>query len=476
MTRSRGTTTTSRFGALLLALLLLVAAAGCGSRADDADDGGNGDDSLSAEDDGGGDDGGDGGQDDGGGDAITPESETIGDIDNPCSGEAAEGELPADTPGVTEDTIRIGVISDKENPSVPLPTVGIEESVKAFVEFCNAAGGINGRTIELTTYDSMITATDDVTKQACNDDLFALVGTGSVQDQLGIESRLDCGLPEIGAYSATSNRSESDLFFQPVPATQSQHFNVGPCKYIAEQFPDAITKAAILYTDLPTASVRANQIRDNCTAEAGFEFVVDEGIPFGSTNVGPIIEQMQSEGVTYFTMVSSSGEMLQVLREMDTQGVEVDVIDLGQQYYDRAVAAEALADGAYVLTNTTPFSETEQTPALALYAEWMAETGAEEDKITSLGAQAFSAGLLFATAVDSLGNDITRDALVTALEGITEWDGGGLHMPTNPGEAVHNECFLYMRIEDGDFVREYPEEGFDCDPAYVVESDEVYEG
>ncbi|CAN5536204.1 hypothetical protein BH24ACT4_BH24ACT4_18210 [soil metagenome] len=46
---------------------------------------------------------------------------------NPCSGEASEGEAPTDTPGVTDDTVRIGVISDKENPAVPLPTVGIED-------------------------------------------------------------------------------------------------------------------------------------------------------------------------------------------------------------------------------------------------------------------------------------------------------------------------------------------------------------
>ncbi|HEV7762985.1 MAG TPA: hypothetical protein VGO78_28435, partial [Acidimicrobiales bacterium] len=70
----------------------------------------------------------------------------------------------------------------------------------------------------------------------------------------------------------------------------------------------------------------------------------------------------------------------------------------------------------------------------------------------------------------------SRDGLVTALQGITEWDGGGLHMPTDPGEAVHNDCFLYMKITDGDFVREYPEQDFDCDPAYVVESEESYAG
>ncbi len=460
--------------AALAALLLLVTLAACGSRADDAD-GGN-DDSSGLDDDTGSDDGGSG--DDGATSEVPgPDSATIGTIDNPCSGAAAEGDLPAGTPGVTDDTIRIGVISDKENPTVPLPTVGIEEAVKAFVAFCNAAGGINGRQLDLTTYDSMIISTDDVTRQACADDLFALVGNGSVQDQLGVETRVGCGLPEVAAYSATSTRAESELFFQPIPATQSQNFNVGPCTWIADQFPDAVAKAAIVYTDLPAARSRGEQIRDNCTEAAGIEYVVDEPIQFGETNFGPLIEQMQSEGVTYFTMVSASSETLAVLREAETQGLSFDVIDLGQQYYDQAIAdAGAMTDGAYVLTNTVPFTDIDETPALGLYTEWMGEVGADDSKITTLGVQAFSAGLLFATAVDSLGNDLTRETLLDALVGITEWDGGGLQMVTNPGEGQLNQCFLYMRVVDGDFVREYPDEGFDCDPDYVVTSEQRYEG
>ncbi len=466
MTRTRGTT--RPITAALLALALLVGISACGSRADDSS--GSGDDLSDETSDTGGSD------DAASSDIPTPESATLGSIDNPCSGDAADGELPADTPGISADTIRIGVISDKENPTVPLPTVGIEEAVEAFVEFCNEAGGINGKQLELVTYDSQITATDDVTKQACDDDLFALVGSGSVQDQLGIETRVGCGLPEVAAYSATSSRSESELFFQPIPATQSQFFNIGPCQWMADQHPDQVTKAAIVYTDLPAARVRGEQIRDNCTEHAGFDYVVDEPIAFGETNFGPLISEMRAADVQYFTMVSAASETLAILREANTQGLELEVIDLGQQYYDQAVADEAVAAGAHVLTNTVPFTEIDQTPVLGLYEQYMGKVGASQDRITTLGVQAFSAGLLWATAVDSLGNDLTRESLVTALEGITEWDGGGIQMTTNPGEKLLNDCFLYMQIEDEDFVREYPDEGFDCDEAYVVESEQVYEG
>jgi hypothetical protein len=82
--------------------------------------------------------------------------------------------------------------------------------------------------------------------------------------------------------------------------------------------------------------------------------------------------------------------------------------------------------------------------------------------------QAFSAGLLFATAAKTLGNDLTREGLVAALEDIHEWDAGGLQLMADPGANAHNECYLYLRVEDGDFVRAFPEKGFSCDPENVV--------
>jgi hypothetical protein len=58
--------------------------------------------------------------------------------------------------------------------------------------------------------------------------------------------------------------------------------------------------------------------------------------------------------------------------------------------------------------------------------------------------------------------------LETAAEQ-TEWTGGGLHAPTSPGTNEPTECQLLIRIEDGEFVRHAPDEGFACDPGYVVE-------
>jgi ABC-type branched-subunit amino acid transport system substrate-binding protein len=401
----------------------------------------------------------------GGGSAPAAEDGSkVGTLDNPCSAEKAEGAGPTDTPGVTDTEIRIGVISDRKNDLVPVPTIGVEEATEAFVAFCNDSGGINGRKLVLKKYDSQILRTEEVTKQACADNLFALVGDGGVQDQTGITTRVDCGLPEVAAYSATSERSISDLFFQGVPGTQPDKFNAGPCKFMAKRFPQAVKKAGMMYTDVAASSLRGQATVEACET-AGYEYVAEIASAFGEKNYAPAVTELKEKGVRLLTVISVVPDTSAILREAQKQDLELDVVDLGQQYYDPAFAEEPAADGAFVLTNTTPFTETDSTPALQVYDKWMEEVGGPK---TSLGVQAFSAGLLFATAADSIGSDLTRDSLVAALEDIHEWDAGGLQLLADPGANKHNDCFLYLQIKDKDFVRAFPKKGFSCDPDNVV--------
>jgi len=456
--------TASALGVALLAVVLLVAATACGSRVPAATSvtaagttptNGTG---ATADTSGG------SGTTAAGSGTTVPAANMVGTLKSPCSATKGSGTLPAGTPGVTADKITVGIISDKANAQIPVPTIGIQEGLQAFVNYCNSLGGINGRQIVLKAYDAAIFKTDDVTKQACNDNLFALVGDGAVQDQLGIATRDKCGLPEVAAYSATTARSQSKDFFQPVPGTQAGKFNVGPCKYIKSLFPDAVAHAAVVYTNVDASSSRALATAAACET-VGFKFPAKLGVSFGATDFQAIVGQMKSEGIKYVTVVSVVPDTLALLREMKAQNFTPEVIDLGQQYYADAMAAEPAANGAFVLTNTAPFFEAASNPALQVYETWRKKINGPE---TSLGVQAFSAGLLFAQAAESLGNNLTRASLLAALRKIHSFDAGGMQMVTNPGRNVHNSCFLYLKIVNRTFVRQYPKKGFSCDPADVI--------
>jgi len=199
----------TRGTALLCALALL--AAGCGSRLSK--------DELAS---------GAGGT--GGGTAVTSgtgvngagittgaKGPTVGSLPVPC-GKGTPKPAPAGTIGVSADgkTIKIAVISDRSG-QVKVPTASIEESMQAFVDFCNGFGGINGRQLVLEKIDSKLFSQKEATQQACDDKVFAIVGSGSVTDNQGAQTMVDCNLIEVPAYSVTAAKSLSDRLVEPLP-------------------------------------------------------------------------------------------------------------------------------------------------------------------------------------------------------------------------------------------------------------------
>lgn len=449
-----------RVVALCCAVALLAAA--CGSRLSEdelATGGGTGGGSAAASS-----SGGSGGT----GSAGISEGEggpKIGTLAVPCGkGEAAPTDPPTSDEGVTADTIKIAVISDKAG-QVKVPTASIEESMQAFTDWCNGFGGINGRKLELTKIDSKLFSHLEATKEACNAGVFAIVGSGSVTDNQGAQAMVDCGLIEVPGYTATAAKGLSDNVVAPLP-NPSNFYPIGGALWVEQQHPKAAKKAAILASSIETATVQAERIKLAYEAQ-GYEFVYDKTTGVVQESYATEASEMKAKGVEWVTMVSATSETAKLLRDMKTQGFEPEVIDLGQQYYDPDLLKEPGSEGAIVQLNTVPFEEVDDSPALQAYMAAYDEVGAKVDP-TSLGVQAFSAGLLFATAAKTVGNDITRESVLAALKDIHEWDGGGLHFLADPGANASSNCFMYMEVVDGKFKRLWPEEPttFDCDDSY----------
>jgi ABC-type branched-subunit amino acid transport system substrate-binding protein len=400
----------------------------------------------------------------------------VGTLESPCG--RAEPAHGATDRGVTDTTITIGVISDKSGV-VAVPTAGVDGSVDAFVAFCNSLGGIHGRRLVLKHYDSKILNEGDAMKQACDDDIFALVGSGSVQDDQGAVTMVRCNLVEVAAYTATYVKGLSPRVFSPVP-NPGTSYAVGPGIFVAKRFPDAVKKAGILWPNLPVSRTQAARQRDAYERATGFRFIYANPTDVLVQDWGPIVSVLKDRGVEWVTDVNTLSEMQHLLQAMNDAGWKPTVVDLGQQYYDQSLPGKPGTDGALVLTNTAPFEEKDRNPALQVYLRWL-QRASPSTPPTTLGVQAFSAGLLFAQAARALGSDLTRDGLIGALKRVEHWDGGGLQAPANPGDNVGLNCFLYMRVDGDKFVRYWPKRstdgtnGFDCNPDYSIPMTTRYE-
>ena len=387
----------------------------------------------------------------------------VGTLEAACgSANPAHG---ATARGVTSTTITIGVISDKSGV-VAVPTAGIDGSVEAFVAFCNSLGGIDGRRLVLRHYDSKILNEGEAMKQACEDDIFALVGSGSVQDDQGAVTMVQCNLVEVAAYTATYVKGLSPRVFSPLPNPGDQ-YPVGAGRFIAKQFPGVASKAAILWPNLPVSRTQASREIDAYEQGAGVKFVYANPTDVLVQNWGPIVSTLREKHAEWITDVTTLTEMEHLLQAMSDAGWKPTVVDLGQQYYDESLPGKPGTEGALVLTNTVPFEEADRSPALQVYLHWLKQASPRTPP-TTLGVQAFSAGLLFAQAASALGSDLTRDGLVDQLKRIKHWDGGGLQAPADPGDNQGLHCFLYLQVKGSTFVRFWPKaptdgtNGFDC--------------
>src|ERR1700716_452332 len=88
--------------------------------------------------------------------------------------------------GVTDTGIRVGSMSDPGNSVQPGLNQELFDSADAFVKWCNDAGGILGRKLELDKWDAKLFETAARMLQACGAD-FALVGNGEALDAGGVD-------------------------------------------------------------------------------------------------------------------------------------------------------------------------------------------------------------------------------------------------------------------------------------------------
>lgn len=127
------------------------------------------------------------------------------------------GDATGDTAqGVTGDSIQVGTISDPGFVGRPGLNQELFDASNVFVEWCNAAGGINGREIEIVERDAALTEFKQRITEACQEE-FMLVGGGAVFDETGQEERLGCLLPDIPAYQVSPAARGADLAVRPLP-------------------------------------------------------------------------------------------------------------------------------------------------------------------------------------------------------------------------------------------------------------------
>jgi hypothetical protein len=198
--------------------------------------------------------------------------------------------------------------------------------------------------------------------------------------------------------------------------------------------------------------------------------------PIGETGWRGFVQQMRDKDVQTFEMVGEPENMVALQSAMQTEGWYPKFTLLQSNFQDEKFVDEGattVSDGTYIRSFYPPFEMADEVPAMADYLELM-ERYNPEGKVALLGAQSLSAFLLFTTAANACGADLSRSCILEKAAAQEGWTAGGLHSKQTPGNSVASECSLMIHVTSSGFEYDegitQPNEGiYNCDADNVTE-------
>jgi ABC-type branched-subunit amino acid transport system substrate-binding protein len=349
-----------------------------------------------------------------------------GDDDSSSSGgggDAAAANEASDV-GVTEDSISIGATFPLTGVAAPgyseIPT-----GAQAYFDYVNAAGGVNGRTIEYKYLDDGYnpTNTSQVTNQLVLDDqVFAILsGLGTAPHNAVIDFLNDEAVPDLFVSSGSllwDDPEDHPTTFGWQPDYEIEGKIIG--QYIKENFPDA--KVGLFLQDDDFGENGEKGIREYIDDQ-----IVDaERYTSGNTDVGPQIAALKAAGAdfvagfnvpSYTALSQLTALQLGYQPQWFYSNVGSDPALVGSllnRFSQGKVTDAALLDGA-LTTEYLPGVDQPDNPWVQLFQKVWDASGQEGD-LTNFRIYGMSQAYTFVQALQAAGQNPTREGIVDAIE------------------------------------------------------------
>ena len=264
--------------------------------------------------------------------------------------------------GVGDKSIHIAVFNDQSNTEVP----GLEKEFvqfgKAFADWCNAAGGINGRQIVIDNRDAALFNAAQVTDESCQSDFMA-IGGGLVLDQSAVPVREKCGLGQITGYLTSDAGSSASLQVSP-SNTNPAYVAAGWFASLAKKYPSAVKNASMGAENNP-AVIEPEKKYEDAAEAMGWTVKQFQTVPLLVNDWTPYVQSLATGGYQA-VWPSDDGNITPYFQAMTTAGYNPAFVLLGVQFY-----AQSTIQGmqglhlppVYVETGWWPLEMASQNPS-----------------------------------------------------------------------------------------------------------------
>lgn len=365
--------------------------------------------------------------------------------------------------GVTEDRILIYNVSDLTGAVPGLFRDALDGTLAYLQYFAATEGTVYGRQIVLESRDSQLSSQGNRAAylDACTN-AFAAVGSMSAFEEGATEPIQNCSFADLRNTPTSRALQELDNSIGAF-ALRPGDISLAEWQYYAERFPDAIRNAGFVWLENQTTNYQVGLYLSG-TKELGYSWNKQIRVALAETNYARIVNELQSADIQLVAFQGAYQQAARLAESMQQQGYTPQVFALQSNTYtpDLVTTCGRACDPFVMVAQTgSLLEEIDRTPELQLYAEWLARVNPRA-RPTGTGMYSWAATKLFVESLKAIGPDVTRAALLEHLGGVTGYDANGLIPPQDIAGQSAAGCVVMLDIEEGQFVRVAPAEGFLC--------------
>jgi branched-chain amino acid transport system substrate-binding protein len=379
---------------------------------------------------------------------------------------APAGAQKSKVPGVTKDEILVCGVAGVTNPT-GVPYQDGFAGIQGYFQKINKEGGVFGRQLKLVgKYDDQTRDSKNIQAvRACvEDDKAFAVAPMVTQTFAGAKYLVDNGVPTFGWNIQEQWKLGPNLFGEKGSFLCMTCPNLTPV-FIA-QAQGAHKAAAFGYGSSPQSADCANNIKSSFE-KWNFPFAfTDTSLSFGfsANDVSAIVQAVKEQGVDFIVACMDLNGEINLNKALRAAGIN-NVKFWAPQGYDSENLKKYGNDlqGMYFITDFVPFELSKGNKEMTAFLTSMKKAGQAPTEQALAGWQN---GMLLVAGIKAAGKNFTRESVIDAINGITDWTANGIR-PTidwsgkttaahhGPDPVGAEGCSGYVTVENGKFVPQF---------------------
>jgi ABC-type branched-subunit amino acid transport system substrate-binding protein len=364
---------------------------------------------------------------------------------------AISGLVFGQVPGVTPKTIVLGQSAAFTGPAAQLG-IQMNAGTKAYFDHVNAQGGVFGRKIEIKTRDDRYEATlcvENTKKFIEEDKVFALVSyVGTPTTVAAMPVFTGAKVPLVGPFTgAEALRSPVNRYIFNVRASYYDETE----KIVEQLVSTGNHKIAVFYQDdaYGQAGLKGVQIAMD---KRNLKIAALGKVERNTIKVEDAVKSINAVEPDGVVMISAYTSITEFVRQMKKAGSSTQFHNVS--FVGSKALADALKDEGHgvAISQVVPFPWSPSVTIVKEYQDVMTKAGNTDFNFSSL--EGYIVGKVMVEGLRRAGKDLTREKLVTALEGMNNVDIGDFVVgfsPTNHSGSKYVDLTMIGR--GGKFVK-----------------------